>query len=285
MGWGGRRRGGRLLHRPCCCCCCCPPPAALASLRFSLGAQTAPRASTSLSPRPTPRRGRDWVVSNLSFETNTGLSFFETVIRLLAGLVSAHHLSGEAVFREKAVDLADRLLPVFDTPSGIPDNSAALPRSSPSGGGGVSCLAEIGTDTIEFGSITALTGDKKYGLAAEKGLRFLHAAHPTKVGSRGGGRAGEGWGPRRSWAVSAGDRCTRPPPQPLACLTPPSSTRSLPFVWCRPHPPFCAGPAGNGCAAVGRGRGQLADEHRGKRRQVSGPGAGFRADVEGWWAG
>lgn len=35
---------------------------------------------------------------------------------MLGGLLSAYHLSdNDPVFLEKAVDLADRLLPVFDT--------------------------------------------------------------------------------------------------------------------------------------------------------------------------
>lgn len=37
---------------------------------------------------------------------------------MLGGLLSAYHLSGnEQVFLDKAVDLADRLLPAFDTVS------------------------------------------------------------------------------------------------------------------------------------------------------------------------
>lgn len=40
----------------------------------------------------------------------------------MGGLLSAYDLSGDKVFLEKAKDIADRLLPAWDTPSGIPRN-------------------------------------------------------------------------------------------------------------------------------------------------------------------
>ena len=40
----------------------------------------------------------------------------------MGGLLSAYDLSGDKVFLEKATDIADRLLPAWDTQSGIPYN-------------------------------------------------------------------------------------------------------------------------------------------------------------------
>jgi mannosyl-oligosaccharide alpha-1,2-mannosidase len=48
------------------------------------------------------------------------VQLFETVIRYVGGLLSAFDLSQEKVFIEKAVELVDRLLPAFETPTGIP---------------------------------------------------------------------------------------------------------------------------------------------------------------------
>jgi mannosyl-oligosaccharide alpha-1,2-mannosidase len=48
------------------------------------------------------------------------VQLFETVIRYVGGLLSAYDLSHEKIFIRKAVELVDRLLPAFDTPSGIP---------------------------------------------------------------------------------------------------------------------------------------------------------------------
>lgn len=48
------------------------------------------------------------------------VQLFETVIRYVGGLLSAYDLSHEKIFVRKAVELVDRLLPAFDTPTGIP---------------------------------------------------------------------------------------------------------------------------------------------------------------------
>lgn len=48
------------------------------------------------------------------------VQLFETVIRYVGGLLSAYDLSHERVFIRKAVELVDKLLPAFDTPTGIP---------------------------------------------------------------------------------------------------------------------------------------------------------------------
>lgn len=45
--------------------------------------------------------------------------FFETVIRYLGGLLSAYALSGRRVLLDKADLLGTKLLPVFNTASGL----------------------------------------------------------------------------------------------------------------------------------------------------------------------
>lgn len=42
--------------------------------------------------------------------------------RVLGGLLSAYDLSDDKLFLDKARDIADRLLPAWNTPSGIPYN-------------------------------------------------------------------------------------------------------------------------------------------------------------------
>jgi mannosyl-oligosaccharide alpha-1,2-mannosidase len=49
--------------------------------------------------------------------------FFETVIRYLGGLLSAHALSGETILLVRADELGRKLLPAFNTPSGLPHHS------------------------------------------------------------------------------------------------------------------------------------------------------------------
>ncbi|MCH98067.1 mannosyl-oligosaccharide 12-alpha-mannosidase MNS1-like, partial [Trifolium medium] len=51
---------------------------------------------------------------------------FKRAREILGGLLSAYDLSGDEVFLEKARDLADKLLPAWNTPSGIPYNRINL---------------------------------------------------------------------------------------------------------------------------------------------------------------
>ena len=56
-------------------------------------------------------RGRRWVAENLTAsmtEANIEVSVFETNIRYLGGLLSIFSLTGDIVFKQKAVEIADR---------------------------------------------------------------------------------------------------------------------------------------------------------------------------------
>ena len=49
---------------------------------------------------------KGWVEKELHFDINKDVNLFETTIRVLGGLLSTYHLSGEKVFLDKARDLA-----------------------------------------------------------------------------------------------------------------------------------------------------------------------------------
>ena len=65
-------------------------------------------------------RGVRLVVDTVSFDRDVAVSVFETNIRYLGGLLSVFALTGEEIFKSKAVHIADKLLPAFNTPTGIP---------------------------------------------------------------------------------------------------------------------------------------------------------------------
>ena len=44
------------------------------------------------------------------------------MFRVVGGLLSAYDLSADKIFLEKARDITDRMLPAWDTSSGIPYN-------------------------------------------------------------------------------------------------------------------------------------------------------------------
>ena len=108
------------------------------------------------------------------------ISFFETTIRLVGGLVAAHDLSRARLFLDLAEDLGGRLLPVFEGGRpGVLTNTAQLPRTraEPARTQYV-LLAELGTNLIELGALAARSGNATFRRRAEDGLRFLHASTP-----------------------------------------------------------------------------------------------------------
>ncbi|RWW77204.1 hypothetical protein BHE74_00014669, partial [Ensete ventricosum] len=113
-----------------------------------------------------------WVATSLDFNKDYVASVFETTIRVVGGLLSAYDLSGDKMFLEKAKDIADRLLPAWDTPTGIPYNRINLAHGNPHNHGwtgGESILADSGTEQLEFIALSQRTGDPKY---QEKVLRL-----------------------------------------------------------------------------------------------------------------
>eukprot|EP00249_Psilotum_nudum_P017869 c26530_g1_i1 orf=613-2406(-) len=128
------------------------------------------------------QKAKDWVSSSLDFNKAYDASVFETTIRVLGGLLSAYDLSGESVFLEKAKDLANRLLPAWDTPTGISYNIVNLAHGSafnPSWTGGSSVLADIGTVQIEFIGLSQRTGNPIYMQKVENVINQLRKNFPS----------------------------------------------------------------------------------------------------------
>jgi hypothetical protein len=72
---------------------------------------------------------RKWVEQSLDYERDQDVNTFKTTIRMLGGLLSTHYLStllpglsspGNDIYLVKAMDLADRLIGAYKSPSGIP---------------------------------------------------------------------------------------------------------------------------------------------------------------------
>uniref|UniRef100_A0A8D2NSW9 alpha-1,2-Mannosidase n=1 Tax=Zosterops lateralis melanops TaxID=1220523 RepID=A0A8D2NSW9_ZOSLA len=109
------------------------------------------------------KEAKEWVEKNLDFNVNAEISVFEVNIRFVGGLLSAYYLSGEEVFRKKAVELGEKLLPAFNTPTGIPwallNIKSGIGRNWPWASGGSSILAEFGTLHLEFVHLSHLSGN------------------------------------------------------------------------------------------------------------------------------
>ncbi len=113
-----------------------------------------------------------WCEQNLSFDIDADFQVFETIIRMVGGLLSGFHATGRKSLLRLATDLADRLLPAFTgSPTGAPYRFVNLRTGAVSGVENV--LAEIGTNVAEFGDLTRLTGDPKYLQASKRAFRAV----------------------------------------------------------------------------------------------------------------
>uniref|UniRef100_A0A0N5AJW1 alpha-1,2-Mannosidase n=1 Tax=Syphacia muris TaxID=451379 RepID=A0A0N5AJW1_9BILA len=121
---------------------------------------------------------RSWVAESLTFEKNVFVNFFETSIRILGGLLSAYHLSGERMFVEKAEDVGKRLLAAYTGSSPIPVSDVNLKSSAKQPpGSGESSLSEVTTVQIEFRDLSRVTGNSTF-----ETLTFSTSEHIHKLG-------------------------------------------------------------------------------------------------------
>lgn len=115
-----------------------------------------------------------WLRSHLNFDVDASVQMFEAAIRMVAGLLSGYYGTGERFMLDGARDLADRLLPCFTkSPTGAPYRFANLKTGAMSDPH--SNLAEIGSNILEFGDLTRLTGDAKYLAASMKAYEAVMA--------------------------------------------------------------------------------------------------------------
>ena len=126
---------------------------------------------------------RELIATQLSFDQDMYVQNFEITIRLLGGLLSAYQLSGDARLLDKAQDLGQRLLPVFDSPTGMPYTHVNLHTGKVRGT--VSNPAETGTLVLEFGMLSKLTGKPVYFEKAKRALveTYRRASKEGLVGS------------------------------------------------------------------------------------------------------
>ncbi|KAH6903440.1 mannosidase [Coprinopsis sp. MPI-PUGE-AT-0042] len=125
-------------------------------------------------------RAREWVAHELTFERSDNFNTFETTIRVLGGLLSAYHLSdNDPVFLEKAVDLGQRILAAFDTPSGLPLPMVDLRKRRGVGedwNPNLVGTAEATTLQLELRYLSYLTDDDEYWVKAEKVMSLIRDA-------------------------------------------------------------------------------------------------------------
>jgi ER degradation enhancer, mannosidase alpha-like 2 len=111
---------------------------------------------------------RRHITENLSFDKDIYVQNFEITIRILGGLLSAYQMTGDQKLLALADDLGTRLLPVFDSPTGLPYRYVNLKTGKTRGE--VSNPAETGTLLIEFGTLAKLTKKPAFFEKAKRAL-------------------------------------------------------------------------------------------------------------------
>lgn len=113
------------------------------------------------------KQGRAWIQENLNFDDLVGdYSVFETNIRYVGGLLTCYSFTGDTMFRDKAEYIAKKLLPAFQTPTGIPygliNFKSGTSKNYAWASGGASILSEFGTLHLEFTYLSDVTGNPIY---------------------------------------------------------------------------------------------------------------------------
>jgi mannosidase alpha-like ER degradation enhancer 2 len=111
---------------------------------------------------------RELIAARLSFDKDIYVKNFEVTIRLLGGLLSGYQLTGDERLLRLADDLGRRLLPAFDSPTGLPYVFVNLRTGKVRGV--ESNPAETGTLLLEFGTLSKLTGNPVYYEKAKRAL-------------------------------------------------------------------------------------------------------------------
>ena len=111
------------------------------------------------------------LIIKLSYDFDADVQLFEINIRSLASLLCAYQMDGDVGFLKLAKDLANRLLPAFDSPTGMPYRHVNLtsgvtkdPHSNP---------AEIGTYLLEWGTLSKETGNPVYYQKAKRAAQAV----------------------------------------------------------------------------------------------------------------
>ncbi len=119
------------------------------------------------------------ILDRLSFDRDTSVQVFEVTIRLVGGLLSAYEMDGDPRFLAFAADLGERLLPAFDSPTGMPYRFVNLRTGAVRDS--ASNPAEIGSLMLEFGTLARSTGRREFYDVAKRAVAALFQRR-SKIG-------------------------------------------------------------------------------------------------------
>ena len=134
--------------------------------------------------KPQADEARRLIDTQLNFDQDMYVKDFEITIRLLGSLLSSYELTRDKRLIELADDLGHRMLPMFNSPTGMPYEYVNLHTGAVRGA--VSNPAEIGSLLIEYGTLARLTGKQEYYDKAKRAVVELYKRQ-SKIGLVGSG--------------------------------------------------------------------------------------------------
>jgi ER degradation enhancer, mannosidase alpha-like 2 len=122
--------------------------------------------------KPQANEARRLIDTQLNFDQDMYVKDFEITIRMLGSLLSSYELTGDKRLLTLADDLGRRMLPMFNSPTGMPYEYVNLRTGAVRGA--VSNPAEIGSLLIEYGMLARLTGKQEYYDKAKRAVVELY---------------------------------------------------------------------------------------------------------------
>jgi mannosidase alpha-like ER degradation enhancer 2 len=109
---------------------------------------------------PQAEEARSLIDTKLDLNQDIYVKDFEVTIRLLGGLISCYEGTGDKRLLALADELGRRMLPMFDSPTGMPYEYVNLRTGAVRGT--TSNPAEVGSMLLEYGTLAKLTGKQIY---------------------------------------------------------------------------------------------------------------------------
>ncbi len=113
----------------------------------------------------------EYVINEIDFDKNIDVKIFEVNIRVLGGLLAMYQYSGREEILAKAEDFGKRMLPAFNSPTGIPYYWVNL-KTGEVKGEEVN-VAEAGSYTMEMGVLSYYTKNPVFYQAAKRATKAV----------------------------------------------------------------------------------------------------------------
>jgi len=125
------------------------------------------------------KEAKELIFNNLNFDKDLEIQQFEIAIRIMGGLLSAYQLDGDPRFLALAEDLAKRMMPVFESPTGIPYRLVNLRTGKVRGE--ITNPCEVGSMLLEYGVLSKLTGKPEYYEKCKRGVVAVYDRRAPKT--------------------------------------------------------------------------------------------------------